>query len=130
MSSVRWAATVVSVLVLLAAGCRGGVPVYNVEAPVSASKPNPTVDEVGKGILKAGAALGWQMKQIKPGHIVATFNQRQHTAVADVTYSAKSFSIQYKDSTELKYDGSTIHQQYNNWITNLERRIRSELSSI
>ena len=131
MSIVKWAAIVVSVLVLIAAGCRGGMPVYNVtDSPVAASKPNPSVDEVGKAIQKAGAALGWQMKPTKPGHMLATLNLREHTAVADVTYNAKSFSIQYKDSAGLKYDGQTIHPQYNNWITNLEKRIRVELTAL
>ena len=129
MFSVKWAAIVVSVLVLLAAGCRAGAPVYNVtDAPIVASKPNPSLDEVGKAIQRAGAGLGWQMRVTKPGHILATLNVRQHTAVADVTYSSKSYSIQYKDSTELKYDGQTIHSQYNNWIMNLDKAIRSQLS--
>lgn len=131
MRITRWAAVVVSVVFLLTVGCRAGVPVYDVaDAPITASKPNPSLDEVGKAIQRAGAALGWQMKQTKPGHILGTLVIRTHTAVVDVNYSVKSYSIVYKDSTDLKYDGQTIHPQYNNWILNLEKGIRAQLSTL
>jgi hypothetical protein len=72
MSNLKWAAVVVSALVLLVSGC-ATQPVYNVsDAPVAASKPNPSLDEVSKAIVRAGAALGWQMKETKPGHMLGT----------------------------------------------------------
>lgn len=131
MRITRWVAVVASVLVLLAAGCRGSVPIYNVtDASVAASKPNPSLDEVGKAIQRAGAALGWQMKEMKPGHMLGTLNLRKHVAVVDVNYSVKSYSIRYKDSTELNYDGSNIHANYNGWIQNLDKGIRAQLSNL
>jgi hypothetical protein len=131
MRSMKWAASIVFALVLLAAGCRGGVPVYNVtDTQVVASKPNPSLDEVGKAIQRAGAALGWNLKPTKPGHMIGTLNIRKHVAVVDVNYSVKSFSIQYKDSTELGYDGSSIHPNYNGWIQNLDKGIRAQLSNL
>ena len=131
MRTTRWAGIIVSVLVLLAAGCRGNLPVYNVsDAPVAASKANPSLDEVGKTIQSAGVALGWQMRLTKPGHILGTLILRTHTAVVDVNYSVKSYSIAYKDSTDLKYDGQNIHPQYNTWIQNLDKRIRAQLSTL
>jgi len=131
MRITKWAAVVASVLVLLAAGCRGSVPVFNVtDAPIAASKANPSLDEVSKAIVRAGAALGWQMKETKPGHILGTLNLRKHVAVVDVNYSVKSYSIQYKDSTELNYDGQNIHANYNGWIQNLDKGIRAQLSNL
>jgi len=121
----------VSVLLLLAAGCRGNTPVYNVsDAPVSATKANPSLDEVGKAIQRAGAILGWQMRQTKPGHILGTLVVRTHSAVVDVNYSTTTYNIVYKDSTDLKYDGRNIHPQYNTWIQNLDRNIRAQLSTL
>ena len=129
MRSIKWVAIVASVLVLIASGCRGNAPVYNVtDSPVAASKPNPGLDEVGKAIMRAGAGLGWQMRQTKPGHILGTLNLRKHVAVVDVNYSVKSYSIQYKDSTDLGYDGQNIHPNYNGWIQNLDKGIRAQLS--
>ena len=131
MRATRWTAIVVSAVVLIAAGCRTATPVYNVmDAPIVASQANPSLDEVGKAIQRAGAALGWQMKPTKPGHIAGTLILRKHVAVVDVNYSAKSYSINYKDSTELNYDGSNIHPNYNGWIQNLDKGIRAQLSAL
>jgi hypothetical protein len=85
---------------------------------------------VEKAILRAGAARGWQMRKVRSGHIVATLNIRRHMAQVDITYNKKTYNIQYKDSHELKYDGSTIHNQYNAWIKNLDKDIRVYLSQI
>ena len=129
MTGIKWVAIVASVLVLLAVGCRAAIPVYNVtDTPVAASKPNPNLDEVGKAIQRAGVALGWQMKETKPGHMLGTLVLRKHVAVVDVNYSVKSYNIQYKDSTELGYDGQNIHPNYNGWIQNLDKGIRAQLS--
>jgi len=129
MLSAKWLAIAASVLVLLAGGCRAPMPVYNVtDAPVAASKPSPSLDEVGKAIQRAGVALGWQMKETKPGHMLATLALRKHVAVVDVNYGVKSYSIRYKDSTELGYDGQNIHPNYNGWIQNLDKGIRAQLS--
>lgn len=128
MRLTNWAAIVASVLALFVVGC-ATKPVYNVtNAPVATSKPNPSLDDVGKAIMRAGAALGWQMKETKPGHMLGTLYLRKHVAVVDVNYSTTSYSITYKDSTELNYDGNTIHNNYNGWIQNLEKGIHTQLS--
>ena len=130
MSNLKWAAIVVSAVAILVSGCTTQ-PVYNVsDAPVSASKPNPTLDDVSKAIVRAGAALGWQMKQTKPGHMLGTLYLRKHVAVVDINYTAKSYSISYRDSTELDYDGTNIHKNYNGWIQNLDKGIQAQLRNL
>lgn len=131
MRSTRWVAVVASVLVLFAIGCAVTRPVMNVtDAPVNASKPNPTLDEISKAILRAGRSVGWQMKEIKPGHMVGTLFIRTHIAVVDINYSSKSYSITYKDSTNVNYDGQNIHNRYNDWIMTLDKGIRAQLSTL
>jgi hypothetical protein len=68
---------------------------------------------------------------IEPGHIIGTLLIRSHTAIVDIYYTTTSFSIVYKDSTNLKYDANnkTIHHNYNNWIHNLERAIMVKLTN-
>jgi hypothetical protein len=128
MQSTKWIAALASAVLLFVSGC-GTKPIYNVNSsPVATSKPNPTQDDVAKAILRAGAALGWQMKQTKPGHILGTLNLRTHVAVVDVDYTPTTYSIKYKDSTNLDYDGTNIHNNYNGWIQNLEKGIRTQLS--
>jgi hypothetical protein len=131
MQITKWAAMAVAALVVLAAGCRAGVPIYNVtESPVVASKANPSADDVGRAIQRAGATLGWQMSATKPGNILGTLNLRKHVAVVDINYNAKSYSINYKDSTELAYDGQNIHPNYNGWVQNLDKAIKVQLTNM
>jgi hypothetical protein len=51
-------------------------------------------------------------------------------AVVDINYTVKSYNISYKDSTELNYDGTNIHKNYNGWIQNLDKGIRAQLSNL
>ena len=112
-------------------GCRGGVQVYNVkDAPVMTATGNsPSLEEVQKAIISAGAGLNWSMVVAKPGHIVGTLNIRSHTAVVDIMHNTKTYSITYKDSTNLRYNASnqTIHEQYRAWVQDLDNAIRSRL---
>jgi hypothetical protein len=108
-------------------GCRTA-PVYNVEqAPVVVSG-NATMTDIKKAIMVAGAGLGWQMKETAPGVITGTLYLRKHMAKVEIPYSKTEYSILYKDSYELGYNGTTIHNNYNGWIQNLDRAIRSSLS--
>lgn len=127
LKNLAFAAVIALTLALI--GCRTA-PVYNVtEAPVNASG-KVSSNDVKKAIMAAGAGLGWQMKEVKPGHIVASLFLRKHSAVVDIPFSASNYSIIYKDSTELKYDGSSIHSNYNGWIQNLDHAIQSRLSAM
>jgi hypothetical protein len=119
---------VVFALTLFTVGCTTK-PIYNVSgAPVASSKPNPNLADISKAIQRAGAGLGWSMQETKPGHILGTLNLRTHVAIVDVDYSQTSYSIKYKDSTNLMYDGTNIHNNYNGWIQNLDKGIRTQLS--
>ncbi|MDX1431840.1 MAG: hypothetical protein R3286_05265 [Gammaproteobacteria bacterium] len=106
-------------------------PVYNVkDAPVSTNLQSPSLDDVTMAIRRAGASLGWQMKEQTPGHMVGTLNIRRHMAMVDITYNLREFSIQYRDSTNLDYDGTSIHRNYNGWIQNLENAIKVQLTTL
>lgn len=115
---------------MLVAGC-AGTPVHNVSgAPVETNSRNVSLDSVENAIRRAGASLGWQMRTIKPGLMVGTLNVRNHSAVVDVAYNTKSYNITYKDSSNLNYDGTNIHKNYNSWVQNLDNKIRVELSTL
>ena len=123
-----WAVILASALALLIVGCRSA-PVYNVSSQaVATSKSNVTLDDVSAAIVRAGSALGWQMKVTKPGHILGTLHLRTHVAIVDVNYNTTAYSITYKDSTNLDYDGTNIHSNYNGWIQNLQKGIQTQLN--
>jgi len=121
------------VLFLAGVGCRGGGQIYQVkDAPVqTATGKQPSLEEVQKAIISAGAALGWQMAVAKPGEIIGTLSIRSHQAVVTIPYTPKTYSILYKDSSNLKYDAEkqTIHENYSGWIQRLDGAIRSRLTA-
>ena len=118
-----------SVAVFLS-GCRTA-PIYNVEnAPVDTASKTIKLSDMTKAIKDAAVGLGWMTKTVKPGHIVATLSVRTHVAVVDIRYTTKTYSISYKDSVELKYDGTNIHSNYNSWVKNLDSRIRIQINSM
>jgi hypothetical protein len=105
-------------------------PIYNVNnAAVSAPK-RVTLNDVRGAIERAGNGLGWQMQPTGPGRLVGTLNLRSHMAQVDIQYTTTSYSITYRDSKDLNYDGSNIHSNYNNWIRNLDQAIKQQLASL
>jgi hypothetical protein len=117
------------VFVLAAAvGCRTA-PIYNVSNQSiipSGGKPK-NLEAVKTAIVEAGKARGWVMKDIAPGRLEGELYVRSHVAVVDINYSTTSYSITYKNSTNLLYDGTVIHENYNSWIRNLQGEIERRL---
>lgn len=119
--------------VVIVTGCRGAGQIYNVkEAPIATSAGKElTLDQVGKAIMDAGIGLKWIMVVTKPGQIVATQNARSHTAIVDISYDTKTYSMTYKDSVNLNYNAEkqTIHEAYSGWIRNLDNAIKGRLAA-
>lgn len=110
-------------------GCRTA-PVQNVtDAPVVVSG-STSQEAVKQAIIRAGSGLGWIMRPQEPGHIVGTLNIRTHMAKVDVIYDESEYDIVYKDSNNLKYDGDSIHSNYNGWIQNLSTAINNQLAAL
>jgi len=111
---------------LLFAGCRTS-PVYNI-SDAAFPEQGATESDIAQAIVTAGGSLGWVMKKKEPGHIVGTLHLRDHVAIVDITYDKENYSITYNDSTNLDYDGTNIHSNYNGWITNLSNAINNQVS--
>lgn len=126
----RLTSVVVLFAALAVAGCTTA-PIMNVNsaAVVNASGKTLNADQVRTAIVRAGAALGWQMKDDGPGKLTGTLQLRDHTAVVDIPYSPSSYSIVYKSSVNLRETGGQIHKNYNGWIQNLTRGINAQLSA-
>ena len=116
------------VLALFLIGCRTA-PVMDIkDAPINtASGKPPALKVVTNEIIEAGVQLGWQMKKEKPGHIMGTLYLREHMVQVDIQYSTKEYSIAYKDSSKMKYDGTNIHSNYNSWVQNLSNAIKTQV---
>ena len=118
-------------VVALLGACRTAPTIYQVQnAAVSTNVPNATKDDVRKAIVRAGGGLGWQIRDNGADALIGTLILRTHTAIVDIPYSAKQYSITYKDSTNLNYDGASIHSNYNGWVQNLHKAINTQLNTI
>ena len=88
-------------------------------------------DFIGRGTLnqradqvrRAGAELGWVIESRSPGLMRGTLNLRSHQAVVDIPYDTGRFAIRYAASTNLDYNGTLIHRNYNSWVQNLQAAI-------
>lgn len=114
------------------AGCMRCGPIQNV---TDAAVPNVSGkalsnDEVRKAIMRAGTTLGWKMSADAPGKITGTLDVRKHSAMIEIPYSSKTYSINYKNSVNLEAasDG-TIHNNYNGWVKNLAKGIDAQLAN-
>ncbi|HSV70365.1 MAG TPA: hypothetical protein VLI72_09650 [Methylibium sp.] len=100
------------------------------DAAVSSASGKPLSQEhVRSAIVRAGAALGWQMKDERPNLLVGTLQLRSHTAVVEIPYSPSAYSIKYRSSVDLNEKDGQIHKNYNGWIQNLTRGITAQLSA-
>lgn len=112
------------------AGCNT-MPIQNVsDAPVVTASGKPLSHEQVRGaIVRAGSALGWQMRDERPNLLVGTLNLRKHVAVVEIPYSARGYSLRYRSSENLDEKNGQIHKNYNGWIQNLTRGINAQLSA-
>lgn len=118
--------------VLLLAGFGGGAPIRNVvNAPIP-PHPAATMENLEKAMIRAGGTLGWKMTPKGPGKVEGILDIRKHQAIIDVTYDTKTYSITYRDSTNLDYrpEAKTIHSNYNGWIQNLDKAIRAQVTTL
>lgn len=123
--------TIVAVLVMAVAvaGC-ATASIMNVDSAAVPGASGKTLsrDQVRAAILRAGAGLGWQIKDEGPNVLVGTLQLRNHTAMVEIPYSASNYSIKYRASVNLNESGGSIHKNYNGWIQNLTRGINTQLS--
>ena len=105
-------------------------PLVNVtdSAVTTGSERSASIKELGEAVVKASGSLGWRMQRITAGHIVGTLFLRSQMAAVDITFNEDTYSINYKNSSNLKYDGEEIHRKYNGWIKKLDNAINREFS--
>ena len=113
-------------LLFLLGGC-GSLTVYNAVSPSFERKISPS--EMQQAVVNAAQRYGWEIKNKIPGAVEAEYRRRDFFAQIKISYSASSYSIDYVDSENLKYDGQKIHKAYNSWIKNLEKTLNENLET-
>ena len=88
-----------------------------------------TIQQITEALTAAGAPRGWQVAQVKPGQLVATVNVRnKHTVSLDVSLAPGLYSLRYKNSTNMNYNGVQINPHYNKWVQTLIEDTAKELA--
>jgi hypothetical protein len=106
--------------------------IYNVlVAPAVTGSGEPISLEQLEVVLRSAAiSKGWEVKKIGEKHLEAWIYVRQHMAKVDIYYTEETYSITYKDSEVLMYDGRKIHRNYNNWIMLMNEQIVVRLNDL
>ena len=116
-----WLILLVSLFIFT--GC--GQAIYSVKKENKAVKL--TANQMKRIIISSATERGWMVKKVSSGLIHLTHFRGKHMAKLGVKYTKSSYSINYLDSQNLKYDGIKIHRTYNSWVKNLERTIDQKL---
>ncbi|OIR10103.1 hypothetical protein GALL_80310 [mine drainage metagenome] len=118
------------ILFLALAGCaHKHEPIYNPTDPMPAAAQTLSQDQLEHLIVEAGETRGWRFQHLGPGHLLASQTQPKMSAVVDITFDSKNWSIRYHGSEGLLAQGGTIHGHYNFWIRNLEHSIEARLDT-
>ncbi|MCL4802018.1 MAG: hypothetical protein KJ025_20675 [Burkholderiales bacterium] len=123
-------AAMIAVAAIGMAGCRTAAVYDVVDAPVvgPADGRKLSSEQVRNAIIRAGTGLGWQVREVQPFLLEGTLHLRSHMARVNIPYSTERYSIVYKESDNLQYDGKMIHSNYNGWVQNLDKAIKANLA--
>jgi hypothetical protein len=102
---------------------------FDNQPAITGSGQPASIAQIKQALTAGGAPRGWQVTQVAPGQLVATVNVRnKHTVSVDILASPGVFSIKYKNSTNMNYDGVQINPHYNKWVQMLSEDARKELA--
>lgn len=120
-----------SALLALPAHAHNVAPLGNFEnMPASNASGNPaSVAQIKAALTASGTALGWQVVSTGANEMVATINVRKHMVATQISVTPGMYSIKYKDSANMNYDGARINPHYNNWVRNLSDSARAKLAA-
>ncbi|WP_420850580.1 hypothetical protein [Pseudomonas lutea] len=77
-----------------------------------------------QAILTTLVTRNWSVQRIEPNRVQGEITVRgQFHAEIDIPYSVDHYQITYRDSRELNYKDSKIHNNYNRWVRLLDKGI-------
>lgn len=117
---------------------RAPVPLVELEnEPIEAvAGGTPTLENVRIALARGAATKGWTIADVGPGEATGTLVVRnKHTVQVAITYTEKSISIKYKDSSNMKFGQDSegqrvIHPFYMKWVRNLVDAVKVELARL
>ena len=129
MSKYQFVYILSAVFLFLLSGCRTEAVLNLNNHPIPAiggAFMKPEVIE--NGIVQAGSRLGWRMSRKGENTVLAYHvNDDGSQAIVAISFSKKTYSVNYYNSQNFLYDGEVIHKKYNKLVINLINGINDEL---
>ena len=96
------------------------------------TKKSLTMEKVRTTIERTATRNGWRLSNQQDGSFSGKreWGGGKHNIVVDVIYDLRKFSIKYRDSHQMKYDGSWIHNSYNRMVQKLEKDIIAAVNAL
>lgn len=126
-----WWAAALLVGTLMLTACQRSHPVYNVQDhPLPTSAQKLSLEEIEHSIVAAGAKRNWRFDSLGPGRLRATQIDGKYSAVVDISFTQRAYSIQFVSAPGLERSTGEVHGRYNMWIRNLEQDIDTRLYNL
>ena len=126
--AIRLAVPVLAIFFVAACTTRPVID-YNENSLNVPSSANLTMQQVEEAIFKAATVRHWEIRRIRQGELEAKYDVKSHgryVAFVRIIHDTRSYSIIYKDSSNLKFKEGRIHRNYNNWIRRLKLEIQKQ----
>lgn len=96
------------------------------------TKKSLTMEKVRATVERTAMRNGWRLSDQKEGSFIGKreWGGGKHNIVVAVIYDLRKFSIDYRDSHQMKYDGSRIHNSYNRMVQKLEEDIMAAVNAL
>lgn len=113
------------------AGCTRTQPVYNVSEPIGSSVSRKvSSSQMGKIIVAAAREQKWDIRADGANKYKASIAWRDHSAAAEISYTASHYEINLLSSHNLLGGDGMIHKKYNQRVQKLKRAIDRKISEV
>ena len=111
----------------LLAGTLYADPILNIDQPIRTLKVSS--EQMKTAIVNAAQEQKWAVTPEGGGQMSATYHERDYMAKIAIKYAPTFYTINYADSTRMRYKGTSIHPTYNKLIKALQANIIRNLKA-
>jgi hypothetical protein len=121
---------ILPIIALCLTCCRRQQEVYNVtDHPLPDQAQDMSSSEIARIIKQTASNRGWECNNYGSNTVRCRMNRRGHSAVMDVLYTKRSFSIKHISTNNMmEDDGTKVHRNYNKWIRKMEKELVQALN--
>ena len=114
-------------IITLMSGTLYAEPILNIDQPIRTLKV--TNAQMKSAIANAAKEQKWVVTPQGEGQMSATYHERDYMAKITIKYAPTFYTINYADSTRMRYKGTSIHPTYNKLIKALQANIIRNLKA-